>query len=1087
MSLFQVTADLSGSFTTDEGVFVIGNVPEANLKISDDTVKTKLKYAPSNDVQFNQFVDETDLRAYNILLLYGNVPEIHIFGYRPFIELRGNVRIASLMKESFADMLVVGQEPPLLSVEPFNNFLFPQWKFWWHRNIQFKPLSINACDSPTGITVDDQGANPSERHYQLGAISPGCRCNHCSGDVKFDIEDLFKFEMPVGSKSDDIHPARVQPLPPDTPTDPSNVQPVVPNTQASPEIPESEETISVSDIDDQMDHMDDNMDHIDDNMDHLDDNMDHLDNDMDGTVNSEHGLDQSEALDVEKANAFLWKTTRYFFAEEWGKFWREFQNDIVPWKYIERHRKTQFWIEPVKNEKDPSKSALGCWKCRLFAELLMLAKSRITALGSSKGSLRDTKIQNIKSLRNHEGDPIHMKIDQTMELYQVETREQFFEILKNIRAELIKATADQFESIFYEALTGQPYEDHELLTNLQIRHGASLGEHLQSRYAATTMTDYIADKAFIKMVNWLISSQSPCTLLIDESVDSKHKNLLVIMIQVVRNNYPVVWTYKTIEITEGTGEGIYKSIVAEFERDGTVEYFKKNMFSFACDGASKNLGLVRGAATYFNRFSDHDLIITHCMAHKCNLAGKWGFKEHPYMKDLEQLVNQIYRFYRNKSHVRKDHIFATSVELGMYLYELTQVHQIRWISSELWAFEVIKRNYKILVTDLLKIIDDHKTFGVEAREKAAIFHNALTSRRFVVMLHFTLDVLKYLSVWSKQLQKHNGLLFDKKRFRDKTLQNLMGIVYDGGDNFSKLLNEVECWGEVEFFLYPGSYIKEESEKMKCSEHEIYAAEHVKWMGIDLLPADAEQEGSVGYFPKVGDIRAESLGILREKILEYFPDDKLLDAFSYLDPSRFPNPNTDIFLQVYYHISKSSIAAIAIRFQITDETFLEELDEQWRRFVLHFTSVPEDIYKEHVKLESPDFWKLYLDKKDPDFVIEPNLRKVLENCISLAMGTSSVERTFSVLGALHTKERNRLTLKHRNSMLYIRTNMQMDLESFPGEEMAEMWYEDGHYRADDPIVPVRKKPPNESKPGNIVQKELEKKNAKEKYKLFSKTP
>ena len=1006
--LFQVTADLSSSATTEEGVFVIGNMPEANLKISDERVKTKLKYAPSGEKYFDRFVDESDLRSYNILLLHGHLPDIHIFENRPFIELKGNVRIASQMKNSLADMLVVGNEPPLLSAEPLNNFLFPDWKFWWQRSIRNVALSINACDNPYNhLPVMVQGTHPSHRHYQLGAISPGVWHNHCSGDVK--IEYFTKFETPVetvGCQTDEVWPAR-----PDTPT--------------GPEIPESDDTNKGQEgnIDDQMDHIDDQMDQFDDQMDQVDDNMDQFDHNM----GSEQGSDHPEALDNAKANEFLWKTTRYFFAQEWVDFWREFQNDIVPWEYIERHTKTQYWIELVKNEADPSKSTLGCWKCRLFAKLLMLAKSRMTAFGSSEGRLSATKIHNIKFIQKHQRDPLHRKIDQTMELYQVETREQFFEILKNIRSQLIKATADQFENIFYEALCGVPYEDHPVVTNLQIRHGANLGHHLHSDNSARAMTDHIADKAFDKMVKWLYQSQSPCTLLIDESVDRKHQNLLVIMIQVVRNNYPVVWTYKTIDVTVGTGEGIFKSIVAEWERDGTAAYFQKNMYSFACDGASKNVGLAKGAATYFNKFTDHDLIITHCMAHKCNLAGKWGFKEHPYMKDLEKFNNQIYKFYRNKSHKRRDHIFATSVELGMHLYELNQIHQIRWISSELWALEVLKRNYKILVTDLMKIIDDSDAFDQETRDKAAGFYNTLTSRRFVVMLHFAIDVLKFLSIWSKQLQTANGVLFDKKRFRDKTLENLRSIVYDGGDNFSKLLEDSECWGRVGFFLFPGSYRKEESERKKCSENEIYSAEHVRWMGIDLCPVDAEQEESDGYFPKVADIRSESLKILHEKILEYFPDDKLLDALSYLDPTGFPNPNTDILLQVYYHISRSSIVAIAKIFQITDDNFLDELEEQWRRFVLHLASVPENVYKEHTKLESPEFWKLYLDKKDPDLVIQPNLRKVLKICLSLAIGSSAVERNFSVLGALHTQQRNRLSLKHRNSLLFIRTNMRMEFE------------------------------------------------------------
>ena len=202
---------------------------------------------------------------------------------------------------------------------------------------------------------------------------------------------------------------------------------------------------------------------------------------------------------------------------------------------------------------------------------------------------------------------------------------------------------------------------------------------------------------------------------------------------------------------------------------------------------------------------------------------------------------------------------------------------------------------------------------------------------------------------------------------------------------------------------------------------------------------------------------------------------------------FPKQNTIIFLQAQFDISKSSIVAIAKRFEMLDENFLEELEEQWKQFLLHFASVSEDTYLEHVKLESPEFWKLYLDQKDPDYVIQSNLRMVLEKALALAIGSSSVERIFSIHSALHTKQRNRLTLKHRNSMLLIRSNMELDFDNFPSEEVAEMWYEDGHLRADDPIVPVRKTSPKKSKKKTSLQTTLEEKNSKEKSKLFSKTP
>ena len=171
---------------------------------------------------------------------------------RPLIKLTGNVRIVSQMKESLADMLVLGHEPPLQSVEPLNTYLFPHWKFWWQKSSPHLPLSMNACDS--ALPVKNQGAYPAYRYYQLGVISPGVLSNHCSGEVK--VEDLLKFDFPVGGKSDDVQPA----------------PPGAPNAPTGPEIQEPGEA-----------------------------------------MDSKEGQASPEAMDTEKAKEFLWKTTNYFF------------------------------------------------------------------------------------------------------------------------------------------------------------------------------------------------------------------------------------------------------------------------------------------------------------------------------------------------------------------------------------------------------------------------------------------------------------------------------------------------------------------------------------------------------------------------------------------------------------------------------------------------------------------------------------------------------------------------------------------------------------------------------------------------------
>ena len=638
----------------------------------------------------------------------------------------------------------------------------------------------------------------------------------------------------------------------------------------------------------------------------------------------------------------------------------------------------------------------------------MLAKSRTTGLGRVQGMLRmgkTAKYENLREIKRHQSkDPIHLYINGRMEFYNVETKEQFIAILKGIRHEIILPTANMFDTVLFEALTGMPYEDHPYLVKLQKRNGATLGHHLFSRFSVTQMTDHIYEYERPKLLSHLVTNKIKTSLLIDESTDPQHKNLLVIMIQGLEDNMPMLWTYSLIQVTDGSGEGIFNAILKEWEKDGLTEYFRENLISFVCDGASKNLGSGKGVAVRLNQFTKSELIIGHCMAHKANLCAKWGIKQHPYMKDMEKFVQKLYRFYKNKGHKRKDHLYATSQELGYVIFELQYVHQIRWISSELWALEVIKNDYPILIQDLMKIaLDNGEIFDKDARDQAFEFHFILTSRRFVVMLHFIIDVLNFLSIWSKQLQKANGLLFDKKRFRDTTLENLKNLIYNDGENYEKLKLNIECWGEIKYFMIDGSYTKEESQKKICSEHEIYASPNVRWQGVDLLPLGAEEESTFGHFPMVREIRASSLDTLREKIMEYFPDDALLDWLSYFDPALFPKENSFIMLQGYYFISKESVVSVYKRLGYTEVSGLQHLEKEWENFVLHLSTISAQEYKENIKLDAADFWEIYLRKEEPEFKIQSNLRQLLGECFGLASGTSSVERIFSILGHIQTNQ------------------------------------------------------------------------------------
>ena len=73
-----------------------------------------------------------------------------------------------------------------------------------------------------------------------------------------------------------------------------------------------------------------------------------------------------------------------------------------------------------------------------------------------------------------------------------------------------------------------------------------------------------------------------------------------------------------------------------------------------------------------------------------------------------------------------------------------------------------------------------------------------------------------------------------------------------------------------------------TEPRGCTEHQIYTAENVKWQGIELLPVGAERPESLGYYPKLKEVRASTLNKLTDYIRLYFPHDEFLENLGVFD-------------------------------------------------------------------------------------------------------------------------------------------------------------------------------------------------------------
>ena len=165
------------------------------------------------------------------------------------------------------------------------------------------------------------------------------------------------------------------------------------------------------------------------------------------------------------------------------------------------------------------------------------------------------------------------------------------------------------------------------------------------------------------------------------------------------------------------------------------------MIMFTSDGAAVMLGCNNGVHIKLKSFCTH-LIEYHCVAHREALAAGDAYKSVSYFVQLESTIKAIFSHFAHSS-VRTANLKHLFVVLDKKYIRLRKIHDIRWL-SRLEAVEAVVKTYDVLVTYFEDLSDSDFV--------AAGLVKQLKSYRFVVSLHFLLDVLSGLGQLNKTFQ-----------------------------------------------------------------------------------------------------------------------------------------------------------------------------------------------------------------------------------------------------------------------------------------------------------------------------------------------
>lgn len=422
-------------------------------------------------------------------------------------------------------------------------------------------------------------------------------------------------------------------------------------------------------------------------------------------------------------------------------------------------------------------------------------------------------------------------------------------------------------TVFVEIKKNIPFDSHNSLVSLQQMHGVNMGVHHYEKCGAISIMESISAYMHRQLIDHMISKNSPFSIIIDGSTDAQDNKYLIVYLQILENNIPIVVFYGLIEgSSDVTANGLYESISNAFrsEKRDFSNYVRHNLVGYASDGEAVMSGQQGGLVSFFRRDSDNFVYSIHCMAHRLELAIEKAMKPIAYFKDFEEFINQLFQFYNWHNSKRKSHLKETAGKMKKKMYALNYIYRTRWISSELQSITNLKKMWNVLVTDL-DLLSVDIGFDVKTRDLAKDLFRKIKGKNFVAILNFISDVLHHLSFWSLKMQERTALLVDFANFNENILDTFKGLKNTNGRDLSLLLNDAIC-GEGE----------------SCNDlNNYYDAQEVTFQGFRLIPETVNEK-----VPRISDIRNMFLDGINAQLKSYFPNSDL-KFFKIFIPKNMP--------------------------------------------------------------------------------------------------------------------------------------------------------------------------------------------------------
>lgn len=581
--------------------------------------------------------------------------------------------------------------------------------------------------------------------------------------------------------------------------------------------------------------------------------------------------------------------------------------------------------------------------------------------------------------------------------------------------ENLKVTAAMIRTVFMEIKKNIPFDSHANIVSLQEMHGIKMGYHHYEKCGAITMMESMSDHMHSLLLKHMLSKNLPFSIILDGSTDSQENKYLIVYIQILENNIPVMCFYRLIEASSDvTAKGLYESISKAFESENVdfSGYMKRNLVGYVSDGEPVMSGHRGGLLSYFQANTDNFVFAVHCMAHRLELAIEKAFKSIPYFERFEKFINELFQFYNLNSSKRKSHLKETANMMKKKMYALNYIYHIRWISSELKSITNLKKMWAVIVEDL-KLISESPKFDKSTQNLAKKLVQQFKGKNFLIILHFISDVLHHLSFWSLRMQERTAIIVDFSEFVEQFLNTFENLKNNNGRDLNLFLANTKCT------------------ESPCDLNSYYDSHIVTFENSILLTQDDTDN-----IPRLHDIRSIFLNSITTQIKSYFPNSDL-KLFKIFLPKQIPTQIGDAL--TYGVVEINNLCEVFKRSECL------RLVSDWTNLLISIIDSEDFCAYKTRSTEIYAFWSHFLNTQGIGWT--ERTTKIIQTILVIPIGSSEAERGFSVFNHIKNSRRSTLTGRHVEDLLRVRINSVDSMEKFAAIKYAKQFVK-SHLKTDD---------------------------------------